>query len=286
MSLHNGHGAAGSRRAPSLVIVSHYDGWAPDQLIALLDQLRDVPAGAAFDVCVVVNRCAEAVLSLPSRFADVTVLHRPNRGYNIGAWDHGWRTMPPYDDYLFLQEECRILRPGWLAATRRALARPGVGLVGESMAFAGQTWGRLDDEYRGTRFADPVDGRCVPIPTGLRAGLERLGIPVGWSGAHLQALILGIRRDTIERIDGFVVADTYGAATVAECAVSKQVEALGLKVCEIGPGSFRYILHPQWAHRKGPLTAVARRLAAHLPVGFGARLAAIRRHYYARTTTA
>lgn len=261
-----------SRRAPSLVVVSHYDGWAPDQLIALLDQLRDVPAGAAFDVCVVVNQCGNAVLTLPPRFSHIPVLHRPNVGFNIGAWDHGWRTMPPYEDYLFLQEECRILRPNWLAAIRRALARPGVGLVGESLAFAGLSWRRLDAQYRQTSFADPVDGRSVTIPAGIRAGLERLAIPVGRSGAHLQSLVLAIRRETIEQIDGFIVADTYGAATVAECAVSKKVEALGLKVREVGPGSFRYILHPQWRHRQGVLTTLARRLAARFPVEIGAWL--------------
>ncbi len=36
---------------------------------------------------------------------------RENTGFNIGAWDYGWRHLPPYDYYLFLQDDCFIVRP-------------------------------------------------------------------------------------------------------------------------------------------------------------------------------
>ncbi len=35
---------------------------------------------------------------------------RENTGFNIGAWDYGWRHLPPYDYYLFLQDDCFIVR--------------------------------------------------------------------------------------------------------------------------------------------------------------------------------
>jgi hypothetical protein len=41
---------------------------------------------------------------------------RENTGFNIGAWDYGWRHLPPYDYYLFLQDDCFIVRPLWLKA--------------------------------------------------------------------------------------------------------------------------------------------------------------------------
>jgi len=261
-----------SQQAPTLVVISHYDAWAPDQLVALLDQTKDVPAGAHFDTCVVVNQCGSRELHLPERHADVTIFHRPNSGYNIAAWDHGWRSMPPYSDYLFLQEECRILRPNWLSAFRKLLAKPRIGLVGESLFWAGLSWDRLDYQYRDFHFADRVDGRLVPIPTGLRIGMQRLNIPVGKSGEHLQSLILAIRRDVLEHIGGFFSGDSYGEATIAESSISKKVQALGLVVREVGPGSFRYILHPQWTYRQGWALSLLRRAAARIPVSISARL--------------
>ncbi|AVQ70572.1 hypothetical protein B5D77_03705 [Microcystis sp. MC19] len=35
----------------------------------------------------------------------VKYLIRENTGFNIGAWDYGWRHFPPYDYYLGLAEK-------------------------------------------------------------------------------------------------------------------------------------------------------------------------------------
>ncbi len=250
---------------PTSIIVSHYNRWPTTQLVALLDQIHTIPAGAPFAVTVVVNQELPEPLVLPERHAGTDVLYRENTGYNIGAWEHGWRQRPGFDHYLFLQEECRILRPGWLAPFRRLAARPSVGAIGESLHWAGLSWQRLRRQYRDLPFVAPVDGRQVPFSAGIQAGLNRLGLAEGATGAHLQSLVLYLRRDVLEAIGGFRIGLTYGEATIAEVAISKQVAALGLKVREVGPGSFRYILHPQWQRRQGVVRTALRAVAARLP---------------------
>ena len=251
----------------SLIVISHYNAWPTDQLVALLDQIAAIPAGVPFELCVVVNQATPDLLRLPERHAGTSVLHRENTGYNIGAWEHGRQRNPGYECYLFLQEECVILRAGWLRAFRQLAMRRDVGLVGESLHWAGLGWNRLARKYRDHAFAEPVDGRSVPIPVGILAGLRRLGVAEGPTGAHLQSLVLCARREVLAAIGGFGLGLTYADATIGEVAISKKVEALGLKVREVGPGSFRYVLHPQWRERQGVGRSIARAIALWIPAG-------------------
>ena len=99
--------------------------------------MKDIPSGHPFRCLVVVNRAIDRDLELPERHRDVEILYRENVGYNIGAWEHGWRVAAPAEYYLFLQEECRIVRPDWLGSSTRLLADPKVGLVGEVDGLAG-----------------------------------------------------------------------------------------------------------------------------------------------------
>ena len=274
----------------TLVVISHYNAWSTDQLVALLDQVASVPAGTLFDTCVVVNQAVPGTLDLPDRHAHVPVLYRENTGYNIGAWDHGRCANPGYDCYLFLQEECRIVRPGWLEAHRRLAMRPEIGLVGESMQWQGRGWNRLDWEYRRSPFDRPVDGKRVSYPAGIRAALKAAGLPEGRTGAHLQSLVLCARAPVLEAIGGFPIGGSYGEAVTAEVTISKRVEALGLQVREVGPGSFRYILHPQWHRRQGIAPAVARAVLRNLPawlaerIRSGAGLTAVPVHNHGKRT--
>ena len=48
-----------------LVVISHYNAWSSDQLIALLDQMWSVPAGYPFQARIVANRAEPHDLALP-----------------------------------------------------------------------------------------------------------------------------------------------------------------------------------------------------------------------------
>jgi hypothetical protein len=258
-----------------LVVISHYNAWPTDQLLALLDQIHSIPSGHPFRCRVVVNQAVDTPLELPERHRDVEIFFRENTGYNVGAWDHGWRQEPAFDRYLFLQEECQILRPDWLGAFSRCLDDPRVGLVGESLVDRGFSWQRSITYSAAHPFPDPAaDGSRVNFFEGVKAFLEARAIPPGTRSEHLQALIWATRREVLEQIDGFIIGLSYGQAIGSEVATSKKVEALGLKIREVGLGAFRYILHPQWKRfSASPHRILFARLEPLVPVwlAFGMR---------------
>jgi hypothetical protein len=237
-----------SAAANALVVVSYYDARPRHELDALLRDLAEVDAGAAFDTLVVVNQSAAAPTAVDASLRGLRVLHRPNAGYNIGAWDHGWRAAPGYAHYVFVQHECRVRRPGWLAAYLRRLQAPDVGLVGEraNPAWAAP-WPELERRFAGHMLPDhgPDGAAAERLPT-YRACWRRWGIDPGERGDHLQTLVLAARGATLAAIDGFPVGANYGEAIAAEIGVSKRVQMLGLSTEEIGPRPFTWITHPQW----------------------------------------
>ncbi|MGC8641948.1 MAG: hypothetical protein ACP5XB_18940 [Isosphaeraceae bacterium] len=231
-----------------LVVISHYNAWKTDQLVALLDQVASVPAGYPFQLRIVVNQAMPKPLELPDRHIGSEILYRENTGFNIGAWEHGWRTGPPYDIYLFLQEECRIAQGGWLSPFVRLLQGGKVGLVGELLGW-NSTWRFLKD-YTGPYCQSWItldDGRRVDRATFYMEFLERRGIPCGPKGDHLQSLILCAPRSVLEAIDGFSIGGSYHEAVASEIAFSKKVQALGLQIKQIGTLPFTYIEHTQWS---------------------------------------
>jgi hypothetical protein len=252
----------------TLVVVSHYDARPRRDLDALLGELATVPAGAPFETLVVVNQTQAKPTVVDAALPGLRVLHRENRGFNIGAWDHGLRSCPGYERYLFLQDECRLTRPGWLLPFLLRLARPEVGLVGERLNPAWQApWSELERRFAGHTLADHrVDGAPAErLPT-YRAFWRRHGIDPGERGDHLQTLVLAARGDVLARIGGFPSGADYGEAIAAEIGISKRVQMLGLSVEEVGPRPFTWITHPQWQAKaaRQPLRAPRLLLAGWL----------------------
>ncbi len=231
-----------------LVVVSYYDARPIDDLERLLVALRTTPAGWPFDLRVVVNRDRDRPLALAERHPAVEFLERPNEGYNIGAWEHGWRSAGTYDGYLFLQHECTLEGEGWLAPFVQRAAEPGVGLVGERLNPAWDApWAEIETRYAGHSLpGHQIDGRPAErLPTYAHF-FARQGIDRGARGDHLQTLVLFATRATLEAIGGFPVGRDYGEAIAAEIAISKRVQAHGLRICEVGDRPFRHVSHPQW----------------------------------------
>jgi hypothetical protein len=238
--------------AAVLVVVCHYNARPVGDLLRLLGQLKTLPAGFPFDIRVVVNLATPKRLLLPSAFNDVEVLYRENVGYNIGAWEHGWRQGPPHAGYLFVQEECRLVREGWVAGFVQRAAEPGIGLVGECLSpHWDAPWDELARRFAGQMLPEHRigDSPAERVPCYLDF-LRRQSIYPGERGDHLQSLVLYARRDVLKAIDGLPVGSNYGEAIAAEIGISKKVQSLGLRLAEAGPSSFWYIEHPQWLHRQ------------------------------------
>lgn len=241
-----------SARTPVLVVVSHYAARPAGPLVRLLDEMAAVPAGVPVDVRVVVNRDGDRGVNLPTRHRGVETTYRPNAGYNIGAWEAGWRADPPYAGYLFVQDDCRLVQSDWAGAFVRRAAEPGVGLVGEcANPDWDAPWPELADRFRGRQLRDhTIAGWPAERIDCYFAFFRRHGIPPGPKGDHLQTLVLFASRTVLERVDGFPIGASYGEAIAAEIGTSKKVQAAGLTITEVGPQPFFFIEHPQWLHRR------------------------------------
>lgn len=226
-----------------LVVINYYDQRPADDLRRLLLALRTTSAGIAFDTCVVVNRTSDG--KQPVALPDVDFVHyRDNTGMNIGAWDEGWRRHQNYAWYLFLQDECTVLAPGWGQRFVERLGDSGVGLVGESL---NRKWHRPWSELlrkKADRVALYMDF------------MARHGIDTGVHGGHARALVWAFRGDTLQAMDGFPCGVGYEECVAAEIAVSKRVESLGLRVEQLGDEPFCCFGHLEWG-RQAKKTAEA-----------------------------
>jgi len=106
-----------------LVVISHYNAWSSDQLIALLDQMWSVPAGYAFQARIVVKRAEPHDLALPPRYQSVEVLYRQNVGFDTELTMQARQEIPGLHDRVLTRiAQGRWARPEDMAGTAVWLA--------------------------------------------------------------------------------------------------------------------------------------------------------------------
>lgn len=233
------------------VVISHWVGHRLSVTRGLIRQMRRRHAGRAFDLVVVCNGGGLSAKDLPAPPEGVTlrVVNRENQGYNIGAWDAGWRAAPGYAYYLFLQDECRLRGPGWLRAFEEQHRKQSVpALLGEALMWENMTWEEVIASDRRS-FAPRTTGAAeAEIPTErYRRRLAEMGIPEGPVATHLQSLVLFADGDLLTRMDGFPNRSEYRDAVACEIGISRKAAALGARLVRVDPDrAFSYITHPEW----------------------------------------
>lgn len=231
-------------KARCLLVISHFDRRPIQNLLALLKSLDQYPAGDDYDTCIVVNRTKDDAIVLPSRYRHIPIIYRHNLGMNIGAWDCGWRQNDEYRDYLFLQEECYVIRPNWLNVYRKALSS-NIGMVGESLNRQwDNAWSNLRESLSGSYLPEhSLDGFPMNRVDYYLEMFRRQGVNPGETGRHLRSLIWFMPRDVIAKIDGFTIGLNYGECIAAEIGTTKKVEALGMRAAQVHEEEFFYIRH-------------------------------------------
>lgn len=219
--------------ADSCVIVSYYDGRPSNDLIALLRSLTGPASQPGVEIRVVVNSDLGRVPTLPADLNGTNIDVRENTGFNIGAWDHGWRHNPGFGSYLFLQDECQVSLEGWLQRYRRLLSERTVGIVCESLMFW-KSWAQFQSKW------PEAYKECV------RLGVE-LNIPLGSSPTHAQTLALGASAACLNATDGFLTAQGKVAAIATEIMFSRHCIDRGFRIVQSAWRPFEYFPHPQWA---------------------------------------
>jgi hypothetical protein len=236
------------RNQKTLVVISYYDRRPIHNLLELIRSIIEYPAGEEFDLCIVVNRTKEAELVLPDHYSHIPVTYRHNTGMNIGAWDYGWRVHSGYRDYLFLQDECYVIRARWLAAFRKALEAPNVGLVGESIS---KLWNRPWCELRRILRNDSlpehaINGKAVNRVDCYLNYFQENGVDPGMMGTHLRSVVWFLSGSVLEKIGGFLIGRNYGECIAAEIATSKKVEQMSLRITQVEDEEFSFIRHLEY----------------------------------------
>ncbi|MBL8546118.1 MAG: hypothetical protein JNL81_06620 [Hyphomonadaceae bacterium] len=205
-------------------------------------------AGVQFACQIVVNRTNDQELTLPPCPFPVSIAYRENVGMNIGAWEHGWRLNPESEHFLFLQDECLVVRENWGLAFSERCADPGVGLVGEAFNPAWEhTWDRLRALHRGSTLQDHfVDGRPAGRIDAYLDAMKRWGVDPGATGGHLRSLAWAASRDTLSLIGGFPIGANYGECIAAEIAVSRKCVASGRRLVQVREAPFYFVHHREW----------------------------------------
>jgi hypothetical protein len=232
-----------------LVVVSYYDRRKTDPLRHLFASMERFDPGLPCAVCLVVNRDMRGRLDLQLSWPGLAILERKNSGMNIGAWDHGWRSFPSFDGYLFLlQDECYPVRPGWLSAFEAKAGEPGVGLVGE---YFNDRWRLPWDELKRLWAGREIKGHVLGHRPANRVDvylnfLMRNRLPTGANAGHMRSLVWYAKGRVLEQIGGFPIGRNYGECIAAEIGVSKQIEALGLEAVQVADEPFSYVRHSDW----------------------------------------
>ncbi|MBR8830304.1 MAG: hypothetical protein N5P05_003399 [Chroococcopsis gigantea SAG 12.99] len=250
------------------IVISYWSSSPPSNLINLLGQIRSIKAGAAFDILLVCNGDSSNIKSvlIQEGFSSTPLLERPNTGYNIGAWDAGWRELTDHDNFLFLQDDCLILRKNWLKGyLDKFCSNSSIGLLGESLNWS-VTWESLEkSNYNNFHRDHTLDGVKMRRIDLYRAFLKKNAIPEGSRADHLQSLILFTERPILNKIGGFCAGNSYGEAIASEIAISKKVQAAGYITEPVKPQNcFYYISHPQWEKRKRKLDRIILKLESWL----------------------
>ncbi len=235
-----------------LVVVAYFDQRPTEPVLRLFESMDAHDAGWAHDRVVVVNT-TDGARTAELRAAGITCIEKPNAGMNIGSWDHAWRTAPDHDAFLFLQDDCEVVRPRWLRAFVDA-CEPDVGLVGESF---NEHWDAPWDELWHTRGWIPlpehlIDGRRANRIDVYLDFMRRNGIDPGDRGHHLRGQVWYSHREALEDIGGFPSPANRGEWIGAEIGVSRSLVASGWRLVQVRTSPYHYIRHHEW--RASPQT--------------------------------
>jgi hypothetical protein len=225
---------------PSLcIIISFFDERSSNKLINLLDSLKAVISNQALNsrflttIAVSVNTVSNSAIDLPDRFSDLTVIYQQNRGFNMGAWDNGWRHFSGHRHYLFLQDECEVVRDDCLQHYWQLLEKSDPSfIVGESLQLW-KNWDQLGSKW-------PIGKETMICMA------SAMKIPLGRTPSHLQTIALAASDKTLKQLGGFILADDKIEAVSAEVLFSRRAVSRSVRLKQSAWRPFQYFSHEQW----------------------------------------
>jgi hypothetical protein len=222
--------------------------------------LKQYLPGAHYDLFL----CANGLEYLPpkeveSSFKDIFI--RENTGFNLGAWDYTWRRLSNYDYFLFLQDDCWVVKDHWLLDfICRFRSSANCGLVGECVtSLCNRAWPVLTDP-RKTLILDLL--KYLQNPTiSLKEHrfrrakrwdfyyntLVRWEIIPGDTARHATTVVQFTSRRILQEVDGYNIGRNKSEAIAAEIGFSRKIVAYGYNVLQLSRHRHTRIKHRQWA---------------------------------------
>lgn len=228
------------------VVVSTWSGHPSSYLFDLCASFNRYAAGMDYALVLSANGLDYALApELRPLFNEVFI--RENRGFNLGAWDHAWRLLPDYDRFLFLQDDCLVLRKDWLQKFVECFeSAPRCGLVGETLQVGwDKPWAVLSSPQRMDRKdRDPI--RRAAWTNFIRQTLKEWGIPEGPTGRHITTVVHFTSSKVLEEVGGYNIGRTKEEAIAAEIGFSRKIEEKGYSLVQVRRRRHSVIGHRQW----------------------------------------
>ena len=226
----------------TLITISHYNKRNKSHLNNLISSLKNHDSSLS----IIIND-DNSYEEKKTTFKNINTLIRPNTGMNIGSWNSSYLNNRNFDFYIFLQDECVILKKDFIKKYISELSKVNVGMTGESINFKwAKNWENIASSN--LNYVVGYDRLKRPIyrVQYYLSLMKKWGIQHGGNGLHLRSLIWGFKREILEKISPFPIGKTKEQCIAAEISISKKVEELGLNVTQIHKNPFNYISHIEW----------------------------------------
>lgn len=225
-----------------LIVVSHYAARGTSHLQSLLSNLSKVHK----NILIVIND-DQINKEYFDFFCGFQAIYRPNIGMNIGGWNEAYQQFPNFKFYIFLQDECVVLREDFIAAYVKELSRVGIGMTGETINYKwDREWGQIINSPLNYHTNIIFNGSRLSRVQNYLNLLGQWGISPGVGGRHLRSLVWGLNDYALKGIGKFPIGIDKEQCIAAEIAVSKKVEQLGLGVTQISQTPFYFFQHEEW----------------------------------------
>ena len=227
-----------------LLVISHYNSRPKNLLKKLIKSTENLK----IDRLIVINDDLVKKNNLTKESANLFFLNRPNIGMNIGGWNDAFFTLPNYEYYVFIQDECLILDHTFIHFYIDLLNEKDIGMIGESMNPKwNESWEILLNSPLNSIDNEHLEnGLPVPRVAFYLSILKKWGIDPSNGASHLRSLIWGFKNNVLHKINGFPLGLNKGQCIAAEIGVSKKIEAIGLQIKQVKKDPFSFIYHTEW----------------------------------------
>jgi hypothetical protein len=225
----------------------------------LCTSLKQYRPGVGYDLFL----CANGLEYVPPKEIEAAfkgIFIRENTGFNLGAWDYAWRHLGNYNYFLFVQDDCLVVKDQWLVDFVSRFNYGNCGLVSECVSsLCDRPWSVLTNP-RKTLMLDLLKYRQDPTISLKEHRLKRAKrwtlyyntlinwrIMPGETARHATTVVQFTSRRVLQEVNGYNIGTDKSEAIAAEIGFSRKIAAHGYTVLQLRFRRHTRIKHRQWA---------------------------------------